>query len=192
MAAVKGLADQRELIVRAARRSIARNGLGALRIRAVAAEVDLSHASVLHYFRSKDELVQAVLDSVIHGDIAQPLVENAPPTDPATELRRLLIGMSTPTTEDGDDHQAVMLELLRHGQSSGVHMALLTYTTTWRDYVADLIWRGQMTGDFRADLDPRGTAGIVIEVSLGLKTNTPLPEGLEQSAIEQLLALLSR
>jgi hypothetical protein len=34
------------------------------------------------------------------------------------------------------------------------------------------------------------TAGIVIEVSLGLKTNTPLPDGLDQDAIEQLMALL--
>lgn len=190
MAAIKGVPEQRALIVRAARRAIARDGLAALRVRAVAAEVGLSHASLLHYFSSKDELVQAVLDSVVRGDIARPLVENAPATDPVTQLRRLLVGMTRPATDAGDDHHAVMLELLRHGTSSEVRPPLLAYTTVWRDYLVDLIRRGQQADQLRADLDPEATAGLVIEVSLGLKTDTPLPDDLQQRAIDQLLALL--
>ncbi|MFL5381560.1 MAG: TetR/AcrR family transcriptional regulator [Longimicrobiaceae bacterium] len=56
---------RREQILRAAFEVASREGIGGLTIRAVAAEAELSHALVLHYFERKERLVHALLDWLI-------------------------------------------------------------------------------------------------------------------------------
>ena len=56
---------RREQILRAAFEVASREGIGGLTIRAVAAEAELSHALVVHYFERKDRLVHALLDWLI-------------------------------------------------------------------------------------------------------------------------------
>jgi AcrR family transcriptional regulator len=56
---------RREQILRAAFEVASREGIGGLTIRAVAAEAELSHALVVHYFERKDRLVYALLDWLI-------------------------------------------------------------------------------------------------------------------------------
>ncbi len=70
---------RREQILRAAFEVASRKGIGGLTIRAVAAEAEVSHALVVHYFGSRERLVHALLDwliattSVLHvsDDIAR-------------------------------------------------------------------------------------------------------------------------
>src|ERR1043165_4681575 len=70
---------RREQILQAAFEVASREGIGRLTIRAVAAEAQVSHALVVHYFRRKDRLVHALVDwlidttSVLHvsDDIAR-------------------------------------------------------------------------------------------------------------------------
>lgn len=52
-------------IVQAAFEVASREGIGGLTIRAVAAEAQLSHALVVHYFQRKERLVYALLDWLI-------------------------------------------------------------------------------------------------------------------------------
>jgi AcrR family transcriptional regulator len=56
---------RREQILRATFEVAARDGLGGVTIRAVAAEAELSHALVLFYFGSKDRLVTELLEWLI-------------------------------------------------------------------------------------------------------------------------------
>jgi AcrR family transcriptional regulator len=56
---------RREQILRAAFEVASREGIGGLTIRAVAAEAELSHALVVHYFERKERLVHALLDWLI-------------------------------------------------------------------------------------------------------------------------------
>ena len=70
---------RREQILQGAFEVASREGIGRLTIRAVAAEAEVSHALVVHYFRRKDRLIYALLDwliettSVLHvsDDIAR-------------------------------------------------------------------------------------------------------------------------
>ena len=56
---------RREQILRGAFEVASRAGIGGLTIRAVAAEADVSHALVVHYFERKDRLIYALLDWLI-------------------------------------------------------------------------------------------------------------------------------
>src|SRR4051812_41536631 len=66
MAGKRAPQDQRrEQILRAAFEVATRAGIGGMSVRAVAAEARLSHALVLFYFGSKQQLVHALLDWLI-------------------------------------------------------------------------------------------------------------------------------
>lgn len=56
---------RREQILQAAFTVASREGIGGLTIRAVAAQAQLSHALVVHYFERKERLVHALLDWLI-------------------------------------------------------------------------------------------------------------------------------
>ena len=110
--AATGGGDHRAEIVRVATATIARDGLPALRVRAVAREVGVSHATLHYYFPTKADLVAAVLHGLIYEGIAVPLVERSSATTALDELRGVLHGV---VAGYGDDARtAAMLELLRH------------------------------------------------------------------------------
>jgi TetR/AcrR family transcriptional repressor of bet genes len=56
---------RRDQILRGAFEVAARDGIGGMTLRAVAAEAEVSHALVVHYFERKDRLVHALLDWLI-------------------------------------------------------------------------------------------------------------------------------
>jgi AcrR family transcriptional regulator len=56
---------RREQILQAAFEVASREGIGRMTIRAVAAQAQLSHALVVHYFERKERLVHALLDWLI-------------------------------------------------------------------------------------------------------------------------------
>jgi AcrR family transcriptional regulator len=56
---------RREQMLQAAFEVASREGIGGLTIRAVAAEAEVSHALVVHYFQRKERLVRALLDWLI-------------------------------------------------------------------------------------------------------------------------------
>lgn len=58
---------RREEILRAAYDVAARQGLGALTLRAVAARADVSHGTVLFHFKRKHDLVTGLLDRVLYA-----------------------------------------------------------------------------------------------------------------------------
>lgn len=56
---------RRQQILRGAFEVASRAGIGGLTLRAVAAEAEVSHALVVHYFERKDRLIYALLDWLI-------------------------------------------------------------------------------------------------------------------------------
>jgi TetR/AcrR family transcriptional regulator, regulator of biofilm formation and stress response len=77
------VSDRRRLIVEAALRVIARDGVGAATHRAVAAEADVALASTTYHFASKAEIVTEALELAIDRSIAAVERHTAPPL-PAT------------------------------------------------------------------------------------------------------------
>ncbi len=87
-----GVSDRRRLIVEAALRVIARDGVNAATHRAVAAEAGVALASTTYHFSSKDEIVTEALELAIDRSIAAVERTTAPPgpTSPAGLVDRLV------------------------------------------------------------------------------------------------------
>jgi AcrR family transcriptional regulator len=59
----------RDLILDAAQVLFARDGFGSTGIRAIAAEVGISEATIYHYFRSKEDIMDAIISRVSAGQM---------------------------------------------------------------------------------------------------------------------------
>ena len=77
------MSDRRRLIVEAALRVIARDGVSAATHRAVAAEAGVALASTTYHFSSKDEIVTEALELAIDRSIAAVERTTAPPDPPS-------------------------------------------------------------------------------------------------------------
>ncbi|MDA8371926.1 MAG: TetR/AcrR family transcriptional regulator [Nocardiopsaceae bacterium] len=185
-----GPGSNRARIVAAAYNAVARTGLAGLRVRSVAGEAGVTHATLLYYFKSRSALLNAVVDHAVYDRIAVPLVEDAEPMPAADELSALLHGLSREAEED-PRQPAVLLEILQRGQEHGSEAAMDRYFRTWQQYTTDLLRRGTLEGGFRSDLDPEVTARIIVQFSLGLQTRSPITAEQRGEAIEQLLAFLA-
>lgn len=61
--------NRHDLILDAAQRRFARDGYGSTGIRAIAADVGISEATIYHYFRSKDEILDAIISRTAEGQL---------------------------------------------------------------------------------------------------------------------------
>ena len=64
-----GLRSRRDLILDVAQVRFARDGFGSTGIRAIAAEVGISEATIYHYFRSKEDIMDAIMTRVSAGQM---------------------------------------------------------------------------------------------------------------------------
>lgn len=65
----KSLRSKRDLILDAAQERFARDGFGSTGIRAIASDVGISEATIYHYFRSKEDLMDAIITRVSAGQM---------------------------------------------------------------------------------------------------------------------------
>jgi AcrR family transcriptional regulator len=61
--------NRRDLILDTAQVLFARDGYGSTGIRAIAAEVGISEATIYHYFRSKDEILDGIINRTAEGQL---------------------------------------------------------------------------------------------------------------------------
>lgn len=60
---------RRDLILDAAQHRFARDGFGSTGIRAIASDVGISEATIYHYFRSKEDIMDAIMSRVSSGQM---------------------------------------------------------------------------------------------------------------------------
>lgn len=146
-----------------AHRHIAERGFEGLRVRDVAAEAGLNHATLLHYFPTKEALIQGVVDlllrefqtSRVHrpdGDALTPLLELRLEFD---DLR--LRFRETP------EMMAVLGELFGRARRDPALAGILQRLDDgWRGYLISILARGVQSGAFRPGLDLETTATAIM------------------------------
>lgn len=150
--------DAPRTLVRIAFRHIAERGFEGLRIREVAKEARMNHATLLYYYPTKEALIQAVV-----AHLAQAFRTHAPNLDNSDtsalgDLRREFADLqyrvrTTPQTF------LVLSELaLRSRRDPAIARILHALFAGWQGYLVSILQRGIAEGLFRADLDIGATA----------------------------------
>ncbi|MEV4629815.1 TetR/AcrR family transcriptional regulator [Micromonospora sp. NPDC049523] len=166
---------------------VARHGYAGTSLARIAEAAQISKATVLYHFPSKDAVVRAAYESVIEGLTAQ--VGTAVGTHTGAAALYAYIRSLVGHLHERPERARVIAEAIlgddevtdRPGSAA-----------RWRA-VADLVEAARIVGDYRADVDPRITAimingaidAIVAERMADPAFDTP-------GAAEQLVTMLSR
>jgi AcrR family transcriptional regulator len=189
--------DNREAILDAAARTIARRGVRGLRVEDVASEAGVSAALLYYHFGSRSGLVKAAL-------------EHASEQAPSTALRN---SAATRTDDATSGYEAVELALLAEldeeptvrdnavvwGEVSATAVFepelrddVRRVTEAWREAVAAGIRTGIGDGSIRADADPDESAELLITLVDGLCTRWLVGAISSGSARDLLRSALER
>jgi AcrR family transcriptional regulator len=173
-----------QALILAAYHSIAEKGFEGLRLRDVAQQVGLNHATLHHYFPTKEAMVQAV---VLY--VTQRLAQTATITEgtPMEQLRAHL-HMLQQCMQEEPALFVVLSEIgLRAQRDPAIRAIVQQQTEGWHAFLMGILNAGIRQGNWPQDLDAEATASAIIALtqSFNLINAKLLPIRAEQ-AMRQL------
>jgi TetR/AcrR family transcriptional regulator, fatty acid metabolism regulator protein len=176
--------DKRRQLLDAAVRVFARKGFHASRVGDIAEEAGVAHGLLYHYFKSKDQVLEAVFHenwSVLLARIAS--VEET--DEPAADQLRHIAAIVLRTWLHLPDVVRVVIREFGRSPELAERLRELTQPI---DAIQRVIARGIERGEFRKDIDPRFAAAVVygsIDELLTAWVLGRLPSGEEDVAVAE-------
>jgi len=151
------LEDKRQQLLGAAVRVFARKGFHASRVGDIAEEAGVAHGLLYHYFKSKDQVLEAVFHE--NWSILVARIENVEETDePAPDQIRHIAAIVLRTWLHLPDVVRVVIQEFGRSPELGERIGELTLPIVALQRV---IARGIERGEFRKDIDPAFAATVV-------------------------------
>jgi TetR/AcrR family transcriptional regulator, fatty acid metabolism regulator protein len=149
--------DKRQQLLGAAVRVFARKGFHASRVGDIAEEAGVAHGLLYHYFRSKDQVLEAVFHE--NWSILIARIESVEETDePAADQIRHIAAIVLRTWLHLPDVVRVVIQEFGRSPELGERIGELTLPI---DALRRVIARGIEQGEFRKDVDPAFAATVV-------------------------------
>ena len=149
--------DKRQQLLWAAVRVFARKGFHASRVGDIAEEAGVAHGLLYHYFKSKDEVIEAVFQE--NWSILVARIENVEETDePAADQIRHIAAIVLRTWLHLPDVVRVVIQEFGRSPELAERIGELTRPI---DVLQRVIARGVERGEFRKEVDPVFAATVV-------------------------------
>jgi TetR/AcrR family transcriptional regulator, fatty acid metabolism regulator protein len=151
------LEDKRRQLLDAAVRVFARKGFHASRVGDIAEEAGVAHGLLYHYFKSKDQVLEAVFHE--NWSILIARIESVEETDePAADQIRHIAAIVLRTWLHLPDVVRVVIQEFGRSPELAERVGELTLPI---DALKRVISRGIERGEFRKDIDPAFAATVV-------------------------------
>ena len=176
--------DKRQQLLGAAVRVFARKGFHASRVGDIAQEAGVAHGLLYHYFKSKDQVLEAVFHE--NWSILIARIESVEETDEsAADQIRHIAAIVLRTWLHLPDVVRVVIQEFGRSPELGERIGELTLPI---DVLRRVIERGIERGEFRKDVDPAFAATVVygsIDELLTAWVLGRLPSGEEDVAVAE-------
>ena len=149
-------AEKRRLILDAAVRVFARRGFNQCRVSDIADEAGVAYGLVYHYFDSKEELLETIFRTTWTEMLARVREVEAAGV-PASEAVRQVTALLLRTWRRDPDLVRVLVREVTRNQHVQREIEEITAAM---ETLEGIVRRGQETGEFRPDLDPRLAAVV--------------------------------
>jgi TetR/AcrR family transcriptional regulator, fatty acid metabolism regulator protein len=150
-------ADKRRQLLDAAVRVFARKGYHASRVGDIAEEAGVAHGLLYHYFKSKDEVLEAVFHE--NWSLLQLRIASVEETDePAADQLRHIAAIVLRTWLHLPDVVTVVIREFGRSPELADRIGELAQPI---DVIQRTIERGIERGEFRSDIDPQFAATVV-------------------------------
>jgi len=149
--------DKRRQLLDAAVRVFARKGFHASRVGDIAEEAGVAHGLLYHYFKSKDQVLEAVFHE--NWSLLVARIESVEETaEPASDQLRHISAIVLRTWLHLPDVVRVVIQEFGRSPELGERIGELTLPI---DAIQRVITRGIESGEFRKDVDPVFAATVV-------------------------------
>jgi AcrR family transcriptional regulator len=149
--------DKRRQLLEAAVRVFARKGYHASRVGDIAEEAGVAHGLLYHYFKSKDQVLEAVFHE--NWSVLQARIASVEETDePAADQLRHISAIVLRTWLHLPDVVRVVIREFGRSPELAERIGELAQPI---DVIQRVIARGIDRGEFRTDIDPRVAATVV-------------------------------
>ncbi|HEX6951412.1 MAG TPA: TetR/AcrR family transcriptional regulator [Gaiellaceae bacterium] len=149
--------DKRRQLLDAAVRVFARKGFHASRVGDIAEEAGVAHGLLYHYFKSKDQVLEAVFHE--NWSVLVARIESVEETDePAADQIRHIAAIVLRTWLHLPDVVRVVIQEFGRSPELAERIGELTRPI---EVLQRVIARGVERGEFRADIDPAFAATVV-------------------------------
>ncbi|MEJ2580334.1 MAG: TetR/AcrR family transcriptional regulator [Acidobacteriota bacterium] len=189
-ATVESRYDKRQLLVKAAGSVFAEKGYASTRVADIAERAGVGKGTVYEYFRSKEELLFAVFES-INVDISARIDEALASGESTKEQLHDLLRLGAEVVSEQVDLQPVILDFwaASRGRSfeEAYRHAVIDSYTIFRRLVADFIRGGQERGEFKASIDPEALAITIVATVDGLGIQFYFDRTIEPHRITETL-----
>ena len=149
--------DKRRQLLDAAVRVFARKGFHASRVGDIAEEAGVAHGLLYHYFKSKDQVLEAVFHE--NWSVLLARIESVEETDePAADQIRHIAAIVLRTWLHLPDVVRVVIQEYGRSPELAERIGELTRPI---DVLQRVIARGVERGEFRSEIDPRFAATVV-------------------------------
>jgi AcrR family transcriptional regulator len=160
-------------LVRIAYKQIVEEGFEGLRVRDVAQEAGINHATLHYYFPTKEALIQGVVDALVEEfqtNRAPRSGEDRLPEEAGAlaELRREIEDVRV-RFHTMPDMFVVLAELFARSRRDPVMARIIAQMDAgWRGYLVSILERGVREGVFRPELDLDTTATAIMVQMKGI------------------------
>lgn len=157
---------RRESILKAVLCVLSKDGYAGLTTARVARTAGITEPILYRHFSSKETMVRALLDEVIHKMMTafQGLVRNE--TDPTTALYQICRGYPKLAQRYRREFDAINQTLV-HSRDPFIRKMLLDHYSAYHAFLSALIENGQQTGAFRKEIPASIAAWHIIHTALG-------------------------
>ncbi|MCL4542017.1 MAG: TetR/AcrR family transcriptional regulator [Chloroflexi bacterium] len=177
-------------IIEAAYHMIAERGLEGFRIRALAKQAGINHATLLHYFPSKQAVIEAVVGYLLHQLQQEGTAHGE--TTPREALRHEFDDFRHRLLSDREFFIVLSELQLRAYRDPLVATPLTQMYAQWHQYLTFVIHQGIASGQFRADVPVAAIVEVIIGQFRGLALSAmePVDEAMVDDMIDTFWAVL--
>lgn len=187
---------RRQQVLEAARACLQEHGLEAVSMEMIIARSGLSTGAVYGYFKSKEELIHAVISdgmAAMARDLSPILADAEPPPLPefVEQVLRAVVGFGR-NKKGSIDRLLVSLHGWSHSQADPeLRASTRASYSGLRKRFAEVVQRWQTVGAMSADVDPGAVAELLMSITLGFVAQRALAGSADVKAHAAALAILT-
>ncbi len=162
------LEARRQQIIDAAVQCFARSGIHGTSLDDIRLAADLSRGAVYHYFKSKEDIIDALRERSVEEDAEIFAKVDAEDSDLPVWLRTLRSGMTRNLITPGNiDTRVAMFLWAEALLNERVLNSQRELFKPWMDIMPDMVKQSQEAGDINPELDPRAIIFVMSSIAIG-------------------------
>lgn len=152
----------RDFIITSTLNILSKKGFAHLSIDDIAKEAGYSKGGILHYFKSKEEIMLEAINTLIRNLMDGLIYKKEPGIGPREEIRMKLIWILQESVNNKVQTKVILDFLAQASNDDKIREIMIDYNNNILKYMYSVIEKGQHAGQFKDDVNPAFISTIIV------------------------------